>query len=91
MDFTANLVNDLSPLADKLHLTSLVFGQNFVEDLFPLAGLPELRRLRLPDNKVVDIAALLTLEKLLSADLRGNPLSAASIDLIPTIARRITF
>ena len=62
-----------------------------MEDLSPLAGLPELRRLRLPDNQVVDIAALLTLEKLLSADLRGNPLSEASIDLIPTIERRITF
>jgi len=66
-----------------------------VVDLLPLAALPELRRLRLRGNEVADISVLMTLEKLLSVDLRNNPLSEDSLALIEEIAKgnipRITF
>jgi hypothetical protein len=51
--------------------------------------------LRLRVNDVVDLSPLATLEKLLTADVRNNPLSAASTALIEEIEAgsntRITF
>ena len=93
--FNKNAVSDLSPLASKSLLVSLFFENNRISDLSPLAGLPNLRRLRLRVNDVVDLSPLATLEKLLTADVRNNPLSAASTALIEEIEAgsntRITF
>ncbi|MBN63790.1 MAG: hypothetical protein CME20_20740 [Gemmatimonadetes bacterium] len=63
----------------------MFFENNFVSDLTPFAGLPNLRRLRLRGNDVVDASPLADIERLLSADLRNNPLSAESIALIEEI------
>ena len=77
-----NSVSDLSPLAGLASLKRLEVARNQVRDLPALDGLSALERLRLDGNRVTDAAALAEsdLRRGSVVGLRGNPLSAESIE-----------
>ena len=77
-----NRVADVSPLAGLARLRTLRLGRNGVADVSPLSGLAALEELELPMNRVGDLSPLADNAGLGSGDrldVRGNPLSAASL------------
>ena len=85
-------ISDISPLAGLTQLTTLYLYNNSISDISPLAGLTQLTLLLLHNNSISDISPLVTNTGLGNGDLvdmRGNPLSDASINThIPALQRR---
>ena len=91
LSLEGNAVEDVSPLAGARSLRRLNLERNRVIDLAPLRHLDDLTRLRLASNRVADISPLLDNAGLGAGDvvgLRGNPLSAASIDGVGMLRAR---
>ena len=88
----ANFIADIDPLAGLTNLATLWLGDNAISDLTPLAGLTNLTELRLENNNISDIAPLVENAGLGVGnwiDVRGNPLSDASITThIPALQAR---
>ena len=74
-----NAIEDIEVLAGLTALGTLFLSGNAVEDIEALAGLTGLTVLDLADNAVVDIEPLAALASPLELNLKGNPLTAASI------------
>ncbi|MBT9166166.1 MAG: Internalin-A [Chloroflexi bacterium] len=87
-----NQISNLSPLANLTSLTWLGLEHNQISDLSPLAALTGLEVLVLGDNHISDISPLVDNEGLSQGDeidLRGNPLSEASLNThIPQLVGR---
>ena len=87
-----NSISDLSPVSDLTNLTSLYLDNNNISDISALGGLTNLRELYLYGNSIWDISPLVASKGLDSGDtvdVRGNPLSYASIHThIPTLQGR---
>ena len=93
-----NQISDLGPLASLTDLQSLRLDNNRISDVTPLAGLTDLLGLRLDNNRISDVAALAAnrgigynarLDYSDEVDLRGNPLSRASVYVhIPAMRQR---
>ena len=88
----ANSIADLTPLAGLTNLATLWLGDNSISDLTPLAELTNLTELRLENNNISDLAPLVENAGLGIGnwiDVRGNPLSDASINTyIPALQAR---
>ena len=88
----ANSIVDLTPLTGLTNLATLWLGDNAISDLTPLAELTNLTELRLENNNISDIAPLVENTGLGIGnwiDVRGNPLSDASINThIPALQAR---
>ena len=88
----ANSISDLTPLVGLTNLATLWLGDNSISDLTPLAELTNLTELRLENNSISDIAPLVENTGLGIGnwiDVRGNPLSDASINThIPALQAR---
>ena len=79
LNLSGNAVEDIEVLAGLTALGTLFLSGNAVEDIEALAGLTGLTVLDLADNAVVDIEPLAALASPLELNLKGNPLTAASI------------
>ena len=92
LDLSGNSISDTSSLAGLINLTSLNLNRNNISDISALAGLTKLTRLYLDRNSILDLSALVANAGLGSGDtvnVKGNPLSALSIDThIPAIQGR---
>ena len=81
-----NTISDVSALAKLIQLTSLRIGGNTISDVSALATLTQLTSLELWDNNISNIAPLVKLNLTgtewdrTGLDIRGNPLSDASIN-----------
>ena len=87
-----NTVSDISAVAGLTNLGGLYLSKNNISDISALTGLTKLIELRLDDNNISDISPLVANTGLgsgNSVDVRGNPLSAESINTyIPTLQSR---
>ena len=87
-----NVISDVSALAGLNYLTGLSLSRNTISDISVLSGLTGLKWLYLDYNTIVDISPLVANTGLGSedrVDLRGNPLSATSINThIPALQGR---
>ncbi len=87
-----NAISDVSALAGLNYLTGLSLSRNTISDISVLSGLTGLKWLYLNYNTIVDISPLVANTGLSSedrVDLRGNPLSATSINThIPALQGR---
>ena len=88
---TRTSITDVSPLAELTQLTELDLAGASITDVSPLAELTQLKTLDISFNYIADVAPLVRLnltgtEQDIGLDLRGNPLSYASINIhIPAI------
>ena len=85
LDLKFNNISDVSPLAGLTNLTLLWLGGNNISDVSPLANLKKLTHLYLWGNNISDVSPLLafgpeTESSRMELNLRGNPLSNASIN-----------
>ncbi len=69
-DFSGNLIKDLRPLRDLIHLETLVLYVNRISDVSPLAGLTNLLTLRLSGNPISDLSPLAGLPKFKELEAR---------------------
>ncbi|MDE3256624.1 MAG: leucine-rich repeat domain-containing protein [Gemmatimonadota bacterium] len=87
-----NELTDLSALAGLSNLTWLNLGGNGITDVSGLSGLTTLTELFLYDNGITDLSPLVANNGLGSRDtidVRGNPLSATSINVhVPALEAR---
>ena len=87
-----NRLSDLVPLSGLIFLSTLVLSNNSIADVSALSGLNRLRALRLANNRISDLAPLVANTGLGSTDevdVRGNPLSATSINVhVPALEAR---
>ena len=87
-----NSIADISSLAGLTSLKWLNLGQNSIEDISSLSGLTNLTTLTLQVNRISDISPLVANKGLGNGDvveLKGNPLSSASINThIPALQNR---
>ncbi len=95
LNATSENIRNLTGLETATNLTELGLIDNNISDLSPLAGLTKLITLNLRDNFISDLRPLVANTGLGSGDwidVRGNPLSHASINThIPTLqSRRVT-
>ena len=85
-------ISTLTGLKYATNLTHLYLADNRISDLAALSGLTNLLVLHLNNNNIVDISPLVTntgLGTRDSVDIRGNPLSAESINThIPSLQSR---
>ena len=85
-------ISDFSMLAGLINLTWLGLRGNSISDISVLAGLTKLRSLDLSGNSISDLSVLVPNAGLGSGDtvnVKGNPLSAVSIDThIPALQSR---
>ena len=92
LGIAGNNISDLSPLSGLTNLTTLGLRRNRISDLSSLAGLTNLKKVVLISNSISDLSPLVTNTGLGSGDevdIRGNPLSYASIYThIPTLQNR---
>ena len=97
LELVVNQISDITALAGLTNLIWLNLHTNQISDITALAGLTNLGGLVLSENQISDIAALLGLTNLylnpdltdLYLELRGNPLSATSINThIPALRAR---
>ena len=92
LDLTANSISDISVLAGLINLTKLDLTANSISDISAVAGLTKLTRLYLDRNSISDLSVLVPNAGLGSGDtvnVKGNPLSAVSIDThIPALQSR---
>ena len=89
----ANSISNISALAGLTNLAGLGLGDNTISDISPLSKLPNLTGLLyLAENNISDLSPLVSNAELGigdHVDVRGNPLSAVSINThIPTLLRR---
>lgn len=85
LDLKFNNISDVAPLAGLTNLTQLWLGGNNISDMSPLANLKKLHVLDLWGNNISDVSPLLafgpeTESSRMGLNLRGNPLSNASIN-----------
>ena len=89
---SGNSISDISSLAGLINLTKLDLTANSISDISAVAGLTKLRSLDLSGNSISDLSALVPNAGLGSGDtvnVKGNPLSAVSIDThIPALQSR---
>ena len=97
LDLSGNSIADVAPLAALAGLSrleSLSLSANNIADVSPLAalsGLTRLETMNLESNIITDVSPLVRLTNLIELDLRGNPLSVASINVhIAALIRRGT-
>ncbi len=87
-----NNIRDVSTLSGLISLTGLDLSSNSITDASSLAGLVSLSKLDLQYNRIRDLASLVTNAGLDSGDevdVRGNPLSATSINVhVPALEAR---
>ncbi|MCL0075035.1 pesticin C-terminus-like muramidase, partial [Thermodesulfovibrionales bacterium] len=87
-----NQITDIIPLTNLTNLTILELSENQITDVSPLSELVNLEELRLGGNEIVDISPLVANHGLSEGDeidLRGNPLSDASLRIyIPQLQAR---
>ena len=87
-----NAISDVSALAGLNYLTGLSLSRNTISDISVISDLTGLKWLYLDYNTIVDISPLVANTGLSSedrVDLRGNPLSATSINThIPALQGR---
>ena len=88
-------IRDLTGLESATNLRSLDLDYNSISDVSPLRNLTKLTKLYLRDNEITDISPLAGLTNLGYLGIRGQALSAASInDHIPALQRsgaRVSF
>ena len=83
-----NAISDISALRGLTNLNRLFLDSNIISDISPLSGLTNLYGLYLSGNIISDISPLSGLTNLIWLDLKGQPLSASSInDHIPALQR----
>ena len=78
LEFSNNLVSDLSPLAGLTNLTDLGLRDNSISDISPVAGLTNLTFLILADNSISDISPVAGLTNLTFLILDNNTISDLS-------------
>ena len=87
-----NTISNISPLARLTNLAELDLDGNNISNISPLARLTNLTALFLEGNSISDLSPLVSNTGLGTGDevyVRGNPLSAASVNThIPTLQRR---
>ena len=87
-----NTISDPSPVARLTNLTSLNLAENSIADISALVNLTNLTHLELPFNSISDLSPLVAntgLGRGDEVDVRGNPLSNASIQThIPALESR---
>ena len=92
LDLSWSSISDFSMLAGLINLTWLDLSWNSISDISAVAGLTKLTRLYLDRNSISDLSALVPNAGLGSGDtvnVKGNPLSAVSIDThIPALQSR---
>ena len=82
-------ISDLTGLEFATNLNSLYLWNNRITDLSPLAGLTNLNSLYLYNNRITDLSPLAGLTNLTFLSIKGNPLSASSInEHIPALQAR---
>ena len=82
-------ISDLTGLEFATNLNSLYLWNNRITDLSPLAGLTNLNSLYLYNNSITDVSPLAGLTNLTFLSIKGNPLSASSInEHIPALQAR---
>ncbi|AFC33204.1 RspH10B [Paenibacillus mucilaginosus 3016] len=82
-----NSISDLRPL-EHLPLNWLIISENRITDITPLGSSKTLDHLYLSDNAVEEISPLLSIDTLEQADLSGNPLNAASAEVVNSLKSR---
>ena len=89
---SGNSISDISSLAGLINLTKLDLTANSISDISAVVGLTKLTRLYLDRNSISDLSVLVPNAGLGSGDtvnVKGNPLSAVSIDThIPALQSR---
>ena len=89
---SGNSISDISAVTGLTNLYSLSLRDNSISDISAVAGLTKLTWLALDRNSISDISALVANAGLGSGDtvdVKGNPLSAVSIDThIPALQSR---
>ncbi|MCY3764406.1 MAG: leucine-rich repeat domain-containing protein [Gemmatimonadetes bacterium] len=87
-----NSIADVSALSNLTKLSGLYLDNNSIVDLSPLSGLTKLRTLHLYNNGITDLAPLVANTGLGTGDevdVKGNPLSATSINVhVPALQAR---
>ena len=92
LNLSRNSISDISAVAGLTNLTALNLDRNSISDISAVAGLTNLASLGFQDNSISDISPLVANAGLGSGDtidVKGNPLSAVSIDThIPALQGR---
>jgi internalin A len=92
LELQGNHISDVSELSRLTNLTLLWLNANNISDISSLSGLTNLTELYLAENNISDLSPLVSNAELGigdHVDVRGNPLSAVSINThIPTLLRR---
>ena len=92
LSLSGNGLRSLAPLSGLSSLEWLDASDNLITDVSPLWGMSSLTRLRLGGNRIADIDPLVSGAVLGEGDmvgLRGNPLSAASLERhVPALRAR---
>ena len=92
LDLSGNSISNVTALGGLASLTTLYLDRNSISNVSPLGGLTSLTTLNLNRNLISDVTPLVSNAGLGSGDtirLRGNPLSAASVNMhVPAIADR---
>ena len=92
LGLTQNSISDVSTLSGLTKLSGLGLGNNKITDVSALSRLTNLWSLGLENNRIVDLAPLVAntgLGPRDKVDVRGNPLSATSIDVhVPALEGR---
>ncbi len=87
-----NSISDVSALSNLTNLTRLYLQDNSISDVSALSGMTDLRWLELYNNNILDLSPLVANTGLGNGDevdVRGNPLSATSINThIPALQGR---
>ncbi|MCL2020097.1 MAG: sigma-70 family RNA polymerase sigma factor [Oscillospiraceae bacterium] len=79
LNLSQNLITDISPLSELVHLRNLNLNNNKIDDLSPLAGMKGLTHLDLHYNHyIVDISPLSGLVNLTDLDLYNNQINDIS-------------
>ena len=79
LDLSGNAISDVSALGSLESLTQLYLHYNAIEDVSALGSLESLERLDLSGNRIADVTPLVG-AGIDVVGLRGNPLSADSIE-----------
>ena len=89
LNLNHNDISDISSLSRLTPLVHLDLKNNDISDISSLSGLTQLRVLYLFRNNISDVSALSGLIHLTELDVRGNPLSYASVHThIPAMQAR---
>ncbi|MBI9069142.1 MAG: leucine-rich repeat domain-containing protein [Salinivirgaceae bacterium] len=91
MDLSYNQIFDISKLEHCVFIQELYLGNNSIHYIDSLYHMPDLRILDLSNNQVEDISPILKSKSLEFANLIGNPIPVAQINMLKEMGVAVVF